>query len=90
MHDALFAVQQWTPAAITETATRIGLDMTRFQADMNSQETRMQLAKDRADAQAAEVNATPSVFVNGQPARERSLPALQAMVNEALAVRGAK
>lgn len=90
MHDGLFAVQQWTPAAITETATRIGLDMTRFQADMNSQETRMQLAKDRADAQAAEVNATPSVFVNGQPARERSLPALQAMVNEALAVRGAK
>jgi protein-disulfide isomerase len=90
MHDALFAVQQWTPAAITETATRIGLDMTRFQADLNSQETRMQLAKDRADAQAAEVNATPSIFVNGRPARERSLPALQAMVNEALAAGGAK
>lgn len=90
MHDALFAVQQWTPAAITETATRIGLDMTRFQADLNSQETRMQLAKDKADAQAAEVAATPSVFVNGRPVRERSLPALQAMVNEALAAQGAK
>ena len=90
MHDALFAVQQWTPAAITETATRIKLDMTRFQADLNSQETRMQLAKDKADAQAAEVAATPSVFVNGRPVRERSLPALQAMVNEALAAQGAK
>ena len=90
MHDALFAVQQWTPAAVTETATRIKLDMTRFQADLNSQETRMQLAKDKADAQAAEVAATPSVFVNGRPVRERSLPALQAMVNEALAAQGAK
>ena len=90
MHDALFAVQQWTPAAITETATRIKLDMTRFQADLNSQETRMQLAKDKADAQAAEVAATPSVLVNGRPVRERSLPALQAMVNEALAAQGAK
>ena len=90
MHDALFAVQQWTPAAVTETATRIKLDMNRFQADLNSQETRMQLAKDKADAQAAEVAATPSVFVNGRPVRERSLPALQAMVNEALAAHGAK
>ena len=90
MHDALFAVQQWTPAAVTETATRIKLDMARFQADLNSQETRMQLAKDKADAQAAEVAATPSVFVNGRPVRERSLPALQAMVNEALAAQGAK
>ena len=90
MHDALFTVQQWTPAAVTETATRIKLDMTRFQADLNSQETRMQLAKDKADAQAAEVAATPSVFVNGRPVRERSLPALQAMVNEALAAQGAK
>ena len=90
MHDALFAVQQWTPAAVTETATRIKLDMNRFQADLNSQETRMQLAKDKADAQAAEVAATPSVFVNGRPVRERSLPALQAMVNEALAAQGAK
>ncbi len=35
MHD-VFAVQQWTPTAITETATRVGLDMTRFQADLNT------------------------------------------------------
>ena len=90
MHDGLFMTQQWTPNTVTETATRVGLDMTRFQADLNSQETRMQLAKDRADAQAAEVNATPSIFVNGRPARERSLPALQAMVDEALAAGGAK
>ena len=90
MHDALFTAPQWTPSTVTETATRIGLDMTKFQADLNSQETRMQLAKDRADAQASEIVATPSVFVNGRPVRERSLPALQAMVNEALAAGGAK
>ncbi len=27
---------RWTPTAITETATRVGLDMTRFQADLNT------------------------------------------------------
>jgi len=90
MHDALFQTTDWTPTVIDETAQRVGLNMAQYKADVASQEVQMQLAKDKADAQAADVVATPSMFVNGRPARDRSLPTLQKMVDEALAAGGAK
>jgi len=90
MHDALFQTTDWTPTVIDETAQRVGLNMAQYKADVASQEVQMQLAKDKADAQAADVVATPSMCVNGRPARDRSLPTLQKMVDEALAAGGAK
>ncbi|WP_306547216.1 thioredoxin domain-containing protein [Desulfobulbus sp.] len=90
MHDALFQTTNWTPTVIDETAQRIGLNMAQYKADVSGPEVQTQLAKDKADAQAADVVATPSMFVNGRPARDRSLPALQKMVDEALAAGGAK
>ena len=90
MHDALFQTTNWTPTVIDETAQRVGLNMAQYKADVASQEVQTQLAKDKADAQAADVVATPSMFVNGRPARDRSLPTLQKMVDEALAAGGAK
>jgi len=83
MHDALFQTTAWTPNTIDETALRLGLNMEKFRADLGSQETQMQLAKDKTDAQAADVTSTPSLFVNGRPVKDRSLPALQKMVTEA-------
>jgi predicted DsbA family dithiol-disulfide isomerase len=83
MHDALFQVTTWAPNTIDETALRLGLNMEKFRADLASLETQAQLAKDKMDAQAADVTATPSMFINGRPARERTLPALQKMVTEA-------
>lgn len=90
MHDALFQTTNWTPTVIDETAQRIGLNMAQYKADVSGPEVQTQLAKDKADAQAADVVATPSMFVNGRPARDRSLPTLQKMVDEALAAGGAK
>lgn len=91
MHDALFQVVTWTPTTIEEVAQKLGLNMDRFRADINSPETQMQLAKDKSDAQNADVSATPSLFVNGRPVRERSPMALQAMIDEAYALtKGAK
>ncbi len=90
MHDALFQTTNWTPTVIDETAQRVGLNMAQYKADVSGPEVQTQLAKDKADAQAADVVATPSMFVNGRPARDRSLPALQKMVDEALAAGGAK
>ena len=90
MHDALFEITNWTPNMIDETALKVGLNMEKFKADLASQEIQMQLGKDRTDAQLADVTSTPSLFVNGRPVRERSLPALQAMVADALAAGGAK
>lgn len=90
MHDALFQTTNWTPTVIDETAQRVGLNMAQYKADVSGPEVQTQLAKDKADAQAADVVATPSMFVNGRPARDRSLPTLQKMVDEALAAGGAK
>lgn len=90
MHDALFQITTWTPTVIDETAQRIGLDMVRYKADVAGQEVQMQLAKDKSDAQLADISATPSLFINGRPARDRSLPALQKMVDEAVTGGGAK
>ena len=90
MHDALFQTTNWTPTVIDETAQRVGLNMAQYKADVSGPEVQTQLAKDKADAQAADVVATPSMFVNGRQARDRSLPALQKMVDEALAAGGAK
>ena len=90
MHDALFQTTNWTPTVIEETAQKIGLNMAQFKTDISSSETQMILAKDKTDAQNADVSATPSLFINGRPVRERSLPALQAMVDEALANKGTK
>lgn len=90
MHDALFQTTNWTPTVIDEIAQRVGLNMEQYKADVNGPEVQAQLAKDKTDAQAADISATPSMFVNGRPARERSLPALQKMVDDALAAGGAK
>lgn len=90
MHDLLFQTTAWSPTVIDETAQKVGLDMVQFKADLASQETQMQLAKDKTDAQQADVASTPSLFVNGRPVRDRSLKGLQAMVTEALAAAGAK
>jgi len=90
MHDALFQTTNWTPGVIEETAQKVGLNMEKFKADLNNPETGMQLAKDKTDAQLADVVSTPSMFINGRPVRDRTLLALQTMVNEALAAGGAK
>jgi len=87
MHDALFQITNWTPNVIDETAQKTGLNMEKFKADLNNQETQMQLAKDKTDAQLADVSSTPSLFVNGRPVKDRTLPALQVMVDEALAAK---
>lgn len=88
MHDALFGITNWTPTVIEETAMGIGLDMDQFRIDRDSMETRMRLAKDVNDAQMADISATPSLFINSRPVRDRSLPALQQMIDEALAAKG--
>lgn len=90
MHDALFQNTTWTATTVEETAQRVGLNMEQFRADLNTPQTQAQLAKDKGDAQAAEVNSTPTMFINGRPVRDRSLPSLQKMVAEALAAAGAK
>lgn len=88
MHDALFQTTNWTPNTIEEAAVRAGLNMEKFRADLASPEVQAQLAKDRNDAMIADVNSTPSLFINSRPVKDRSLTSLQKMVTEAQGTTG--
>ena len=83
-HDELFAAETLSDEVIKETALKLGLDMTRFEADMNSPAIKQKISKDLRDAQAAGVTGTPTIFINGQRLKNRSPQGFQAMINEAL------
>lgn len=67
MHDALFAHRRdLSRPAILGMAQGLGLDMKRFQADLDSAETKKTVANDVQDGDRAGVEGTPSVYIDGQ------------------------
>lgn len=83
MHDAIFAMKaKITADKLNEAAREIGLDLEKFNADRNSEELRKKLAKDMEDAKAVQVSGTPTLFLNGRRVQDRSLNALQRMIEE--------
>jgi protein-disulfide isomerase len=67
MHDALFAHRTTlSRKTILDIAPGLGLDMKRFTADLDSPETRKAVARDIGDGDKAGVEATPTVFIDGQ------------------------
>lgn len=85
MHDALFAGHPWTPETIRSAALKAGLEMELFKLDQVGPEAKARLAKDRKDARLAGVTSVPAIFINGYPAKSRSLASLQSMVDGILA-----
>ena len=83
-HDELFKVEKLNDQTIRDTAVKLGLDMSRYEADMNSPAIKQRVSKDLSDAQKAGVTGTPTVFINGQRLKNRSPQGFQALINEAL------
>lgn len=83
-HDKLFTTAQLSPQAITAIATGLGLDMARFNSDMQSPAIRQKLNKDMLDAQKAGVTGTPTVYINGRKLKQRSLSGFQTLIDEEL------
>jgi protein-disulfide isomerase len=83
-HDELFATEKLSDQVIKDIAVKLGLDMARYEADMNSPAIKQKISKDLRDAQLAGVTGTPTVFINGQRLKNRSPQGFQAMINEAL------
>jgi protein-disulfide isomerase len=82
MHDKLFAnSNQLSEAKIRTLAQELGLDMARFDNDRNAQNLREEVVRDQALGQKAGVQGTPTVFINGKLLRERSAPAVQALID---------
>jgi len=84
MHDKLFETRPLSEKSIQDAAVAIGLDMEKFKKDLASPATRQRLSKDMLAARKAGVSGTPTLFVNGQRVMDRRLPAIQAMINQAV------
>jgi len=87
MHDALFGAGPLNPKSIETAAASIGLNMAQFKKDIADPATKQKLFKDMRDAQKADVSGTPTLFINGHRVKNRSLPAMQAMINRELKAR---
>jgi protein-disulfide isomerase len=74
MHDLLFAEKDPEPLAL---AARLGLDLGRFEADMDAAAARV--AEDRAGGEASGVTGTPAFFVAGE--RHKGFYDVEALVD---------
>jgi protein-disulfide isomerase len=85
MHDELFKnFRTLSPETIKGTAEKIGLDVKKFEADMNSDEIKQQVQREMKEGQNAMVRGTPSFFINGKVAQNRSLEGFKAQIDEEL------
>lgn len=67
MHDAMYANRNnLYRQNILALAKQAGLDMKRFESDMNSTEVRETIVRDLQDGDRAGVQGTPTIFINGQ------------------------
>jgi protein-disulfide isomerase len=70
MHDKLFENQKaLSDDDLKRYAKEIGLNVARFEKDMNSDAIAKQIAQDQADARKWGARGTPTLFVNGVPVR---------------------
>jgi protein-disulfide isomerase len=84
MHKVLFANQRALGAdQLKEYAKQVGLDVPKWEKDMNSPEVADQINAEMKEAQAAEVRGTPTIFVNGKRVQNRSVEGFKAMIDEA-------
>jgi protein-disulfide isomerase len=89
--EALLQTQaQWAPHhtvrpdLVEPVVARVGLDMQRLAQDMDAVEVGQRVTRDREDAIALKVTATPEYFVNGRPLPEFGYEPLLALVREEL------
>lgn len=89
--EALLATQaRWAPHHTVQpdlvlgALEGVGLDMARLRQDMESAPVTARLERDRADAVAAKVTATPEYFVNGRPLPSFGYEQLLTLINEEL------
>ena len=85
MHDVMFANnRELQPEKLKEYASKIGLDGAKFEQAMNAPEIQQAVEKDMADARAADVQGTPTFFVNGKRLQTRSLDGFKQAVDQVL------
>jgi predicted DsbA family dithiol-disulfide isomerase len=67
MHDALFAIHtDLSRQAVLALASAVGLDVKRFESDLDSPAVRRAITQDMEDGNQAGVMSTPTLFIDGQ------------------------
>ena len=85
MHDILFKnSRKLQPEDLKKYAAEIGLNVAKFESDMNSPEIAKQIDEEMALAQAVGVRGTPTIFVGGKRLMDRSMNGFKAMIDPAL------
>ena len=87
MHDRIFANQRaMERESLLAHASALGLDVTRFTADLDSPRAQAVLDRDQAEAAKVGVDGTPTFFVNGTPLiGAQPIEAFAAAIDKALA-----
>jgi protein-disulfide isomerase len=65
-HDVLFGAKELSPAVFTQIANDLGLGVAKFQACLDSEESRAAIVKDLETARLFRIESTPSFIVNGK------------------------
>lgn len=86
MHDALFAHRKDLSAPVLVALGReIGLDMKRYEQDVNSVQTKQTILKDMEDGDKAGVEGTPTIYMNGRKYNgPLDLPEFRKVIDEEL------
>ena len=85
MHDELFKIsRELTADNIRKKAEEIGLDLKKFESAMAAPQTEKQIQEDMQQAQAADVQGTPTFFINGGRVMTGSVAGLTAMSHDVL------
>lgn len=89
-HDRLFAEKKLSKEAIDKIALDLKLDIPRFEKDISSPGIQASINRDLQDAKNAGVTGTPTAFINGRIAKQRSLEGFQAIIDDELHKLGKK
>ena len=74
-HDEAFSAKDLSKKSLDTIAAKLGL---------NAPDVQQRFAKDAKEAQDAGVRGTPTVFINGQRLKNRSLKGFQALIDKEL------
>ncbi len=90
-HDRLFqSYNRLNDQVVQEQAQQLGLDMQKFEKDMNDPQIMQVINQDYQDGLKAGVRGTPTIYVNGSLLRNSSLEGFQAAIDKELEKRGNK
>lgn len=91
MHDELYKNSRTlSPETIKGLAEKLALDMKKFEADMSSDEVKKQVDEELALGAKSDVRGTPSFFVNGKVAQNRTVDGFKAQIDTELKAKGKK